>query len=118
MKQKKKVDIIPSQYYDSLMPRFNVTCSTHKPANQAFTCVREVLENDQELKKWDDQISFHFNEQLLTATAKGKFFQAELKIKVESSQSLIDIAVDLPFHLALAKGIIQKTLQKKLSEAL
>lgn len=100
------------------MPKFTVTCQSHNSSQEAFQRVRQILEEDQELKKLDAKIAYHFDPSSLKGTAKGQYFQAELKVDSHPPGSKVNIAVELPFHLALAKGMVQKTLQRKLDEAL
>jgi hypothetical protein len=45
-------------------------------------------------------------------------FSANLKVAENAGGATVQIEVDLPLTLALAKGMIQKTLEKKLDEAL
>jgi hypothetical protein len=41
-----------------------------------------------------------------------------MKVKEHQAGSQVEIIVDLPLHLALVKGMVEKTLKKKLEEAL
>jgi hypothetical protein len=45
-------------------------------------------------------------------------FKAKINVKEAGGGSNIQITVDLPLSLALMKGMVQKTLEKKLEEAL
>lgn len=77
-----------------------------------------MLANDPELRKLDRNYSCSFNAASMSGTATGSQFKADLRVKGLSSESEVEITVDLPFHLALAKGLVQKTLTKKLAEIL
>ncbi len=77
-----------------------------------------MLENDAELKKLDPKYVCDFNPSTLSGSAKGSQFKANMNIASAGEGSKIDIVVELPFHLALVKGLVQKTLEKKLDQAL
>ena len=88
------------------------------PANEVFEKVTKLLENDAELKKLDSSYSCEFDQSSLSGTAKGKLFKAKMNIQDQGDSSKVTIEVDLPITLALAKGLVQKTLQKKLDDSL
>lgn len=77
-----------------------------------------MLENDAELKKLDPKYVCDFNPSDLSGSAKGSQFKANMNIESAGAGSRVQIVVDLPFHLALVKGLVQKTLEKKLDQAL
>lgn len=77
-----------------------------------------MLETDKELRKLDPKYACTFNEASLSGSAKGSQFKADMKIKDLGDGAEVEIVVDLPFHLALAKGMVEKTLKKKIEEAL
>lgn len=81
-----------------------------------------MLDQDPQLRKLDPSYKCEFNEKDLTGQAQGKQFKALLKISPlkndPQSGSLIELTVELPFHLALVRGLVQKTLEEKLSHSL
>lgn len=100
------------------MPAIKITAETSLPPNECFTRVTKMFENDADLKKLDSKFVCRFDEKSLSGTAEGKLFKANMKILAAAQGSAVEIQVDLPFHLALVKGMVQKTLEKKLSSAL
>lgn len=100
------------------MPSVKVEKSTSLDANESFQRISQLLENDKELRKLDPKFKCDFNAQERSGSANGGMFKASLKVHETGSGSKVEIAIDLPFHLALAKGMIAKTLERKLSEAL
>lgn len=100
------------------MPKAVIKKRSQIAATEAYNRVKGLLANDKDLHKLDPSYKCHFNDSALTGTASGKMFKAEMTIKNEGGGSEVEIIVDLPFTLALAKGLVQKTLQKKLDESL
>lgn len=100
------------------MPKLKVTCQSNQTPDVAFANVRQFLETDKDLRKLDPNFKCEFNEVKKTGTANGSQFKAKMDVISSGSSSIVTIEVDLPFHLALAKGMVQKTLEKKLSGVL
>ncbi|MAE75143.1 MAG: hypothetical protein CL675_13705 [Bdellovibrionaceae bacterium] len=100
------------------MPKVNVASSTSMNAQDSYNKVKSLLENDADLKKLDPAYSCQFNDSSLSGTASGNLFKAQLKVKDAAGGSEVSIEVDLPMKLALVKGMVQKTLQKKLDNTL
>lgn len=101
------------------MPKFTVEKNSSLSTKETYDKVTALLTNDKELKKLDSAYKCDFDEASLSGTASGKFFKADMSIAPSDGEgSLVKITVDLPFTLALAKGLIEKTLKKKLDESL
>ncbi len=101
------------------MPTVKIAKTSELPASECFEKIKHLLETDKELRRLDPQYNCEFDSSQLTGTAKGSQFKASMKITEAPPQgSSVEILVDLPFHLALVKGLVQKTLDKKVSEAL
>jgi hypothetical protein len=77
-----------------------------------------MLEADKELHKLDPGYKCNFDTSSLTGSAKGKFFKATMEVTEKPEGAFVEILVDLPMTLTLAKGMVAKTLQKKLDECL
>ncbi len=77
-----------------------------------------MLSNDKDLRKLDSKYKCEFNDKDLTGVADGSMFKAKMNIQAAGAGSKVEITVDLPFHLALVKGMVESTLKKKLEEAL
>lgn len=100
------------------MPKLTVQKNSSAAPKDAFEKVSSMLNNADDLKKLDPAYKCEFNSSNLTGKASGKMFSADLKVAPSGDGSSVEIVVDLPLTLALAKGMIQKTLEKKLDEVL
>ena len=100
------------------MPKVKIQQSTNKSAQDAFGMISGLLEKDTDLRKLDPKYECNFDAASMSGSAKGSQFKADLKVTENSSGADVEIIVDLPFHLALAKGMVEKTLKKKLTEVL
>lgn len=89
-----------------------------KSPNDSFKLVSDLLSNDRDLRKLDSKYKCEFNPNDLTGTADGSMFKAKMNVQPAGEGSKVEIVVDLPFHLMMVKGMVEKTLQKKLEEAL
>jgi hypothetical protein len=98
------------------MPKVTVQKTITSSPKEAFTKVSDMLSKNEDLKKLDPSYQCEFDESTLTGQAKGKLFTASLTIAPAQTGSTVEITVDLPFTLSLAKGMVQKTLEKKLNE--
>jgi hypothetical protein len=100
------------------MPTVKLEKSTNHTPDEAFKKISNLLENDSELRKLDPKYVCEFNPSNHSGTAKGSQFKASMNITPSSKGSNVLVSVELPFHLALVKGLVSKTLDKKLDEAL
>ena len=89
----------------------------HSPAD-TFKRISDLLSNDKDLRKLDASYKAEFNAQNMSGTATGSMFKANMNVKEQAGGSKVEMVVDLPFHLALVKGMVEKTLAKKLDEIL
>ncbi|MGE0761710.1 MAG: hypothetical protein AB7N80_00385 [Bdellovibrionales bacterium] len=105
-------------YRGTPMPSVKVSAQTNLAPNECFNRVTQLLDKDSELRRLDPKYACQFDAQQMTGTAEGKQFKAKMKVKPNGTGSEVEIEVELPFHLALAKGLVQKTLEKKLTSAL
>jgi len=100
------------------MPKVQVNTESKFNPQETFEKVTKFLENDKDLKKLDPSYSCQFDAKALKGVAKGKLFSAHLEISPKATGSSVAITIDLPLALTLAKGMVQKTLQKKLDQSL
>lgn len=100
------------------MPSIKIEKQTKMTAADSFKRISDLLSNDKDLRKLDAKYKADFSPATLSGTAEGSMFKAKLNVSESSGGSTVAVTVDLPFHLALAKGMVEKTLQKKLEEAL
>ena len=85
---------------------------------ESFDKICSMLEADDDLRKLDSQYQCKFNADDLTGTAQGKQFKANLAVTESEAGATVEIIVDLPFHLALVKGVVEKTLKAKMNKVL
>ena len=100
------------------MPSIKVEKQTQFSAGDAFKRMTDLLNNDKDLRKLDSKYKCEFNPKDFSGTADGSMFKAKMKVNESKGGSKVEITVDLPLTLALVKGMVEKTLQKKLEEAL
>ncbi len=100
------------------MPTVKVAKSCALSAEDAFKKVTRFLESDPELRKLDKGYQCTFDAKALSGHAAGSQFKAKMQVQSASSGSNVEIQVDLPFHLGLFKGMVEKTLRAKLDETL
>lgn len=100
------------------MPTIKLEKSTNKAPQEAFSQIKNFLESDKELQKLDPKLQYNFDMNSLKADAKGSHFQAKLSVTENSGGSNVSFIVELPFHLALMKGMVEKTLSGKIDKAL
>jgi hypothetical protein len=100
------------------MPSVKIEKQSKLSPDDSFKRISDLLSNDKDLRKLDAKYKADFNAQTRSGTAEGSMFKAKMSVTPGSNGSTVNITVDLPFHLALAKGMVEKTLSKKLDEAL
>jgi hypothetical protein len=100
------------------MPSLKIAKETTLSAQDTFQRLTSLLENDRDLRKLDSKYQCQFDANTLSGRADGQHFKAQMKITSSGNGSRVELSVDLPFHLALVKGMVEKTLSKKLDEAL
>lgn len=100
------------------MPTVKIEKQTDLSPQECFNKVKTMLETDKELNKLDPGYKCDFDPGSLSGTAKGKQFTASMNISEAGGGSSVELNVELPFHLGLIKGLVQKTLQKKVDEIL
>jgi hypothetical protein len=100
------------------MPSVKVEKQTSLSPDDSFQRISDLLSNDKDLRKLDPKYKADFNKQNRSGTADGSMFKAKLNIREAGSGSKVEITVDLPLAMFAFKGMVEKTLQKKLEEAL
>lgn len=102
----------------SLMPAIKVSSQTNLAPEECFKKIAAFFESDADLRRLDAGYKCQFDAKSMTGTATGSQFKAKLAVKPDAAGSVVSVEVDLPFHLSLLKGMVQKTLEKKLSAVL
>lgn len=100
------------------MPSLKIAKETSLSANDSFQRITKLLETDKDLRKLDSKYQCEFDAQTLSGSANGQHFKAQMKVTAAGAGSHVEVSVELPFHLALVKGMVEKTLSKKLDEVL
>lgn len=100
------------------MPSVKIEKQCKLSADDSFKRISDLLSNDKDLRKLDASYKAAFNPATRSGSADGSMFKAKMNVTEAAGGSKVEIVVDLPFHLALAKGMVEKTLSKKLEEAL
>ncbi len=100
------------------MPSVKIEKQCNLSADDSFKRISDLLSNDKDLRKLDSKYKADFNPTTRSGSADGSMFKAKMNVKESAGGSKVEIVVDLPFHLALVKGMVEKTLTKKLEEAL
>lgn len=100
------------------MPKVKVESQTGLNQAEAYSRIKNLLQNDQDLQKMDSSCKFTFDDASQTGKAKGSKFSAEMKVAGAGAGSNVTIEVDLPLMLTPVKGMVQSTLEKKLQKAL
>jgi hypothetical protein len=100
------------------MPTIKVERTSSLKGSDSFKLLTQLLDQDKELRKLDPHYKCDFVTETLSGVAESKLFTAKLKVFEASGGSKVELTVDLPFHLALVKGMVQRTLEKKIDETL
>lgn len=100
------------------MPKFTVEHKCAHSTEQAFATVKNLLSNENEIKKFDAKAQVTFNDSARSCQIKGGQFKADLQVQAAGSGSQVSITVDLPLLLTPFKGKVQESLQKMLARHL
>ena len=100
------------------MPKVNVDINSKYSAKETFNKLKSVFGENSEIKKFDSQMNCSFNDDNLSACAKGGKFSADIKVNPQGEQCAVSIIVDVPLLLGAFKGQIKSTIEKKLSAML
>ena len=100
------------------MPKVNIDFSSPYNAQETFTKVKDLLENDQGLRKIDNSIQCDFDDSQMKGSAKGSKFKADMSVTASGDKSDVSIIIDLPMLLGAFKGQVKSTIERKLSAIL
>lgn len=100
------------------MPKIKVEKNSSLPAKDSYEKIKSFLSNDPDLKNLDSSYQCNFQDELMKGTAKGHKFNADLEVTSLGQESKVQIIVDLPLMLLPFKGLVENTLNKKLTKLL
>lgn len=100
------------------MPKFTIEHKTSHSAKDTYGKIKEFLNKDQEIRKFDSKLQCSFDDSQLSAQMNGSQFKANMKINEAQAGSNVVVTVDLPLMLTPFKGKVQETLQRKLEKYL
>lgn len=100
------------------MPKFTIDHQTSQNPDQAYQKIKEFLEQDQDIRRFDPKLQCSFNDGSKSANLKGSQFKADMAVSAAGEGSKVSVTVDLPLMLTPFKGKVQETLQKKLAKYL
>jgi hypothetical protein len=96
------------------MPKVNVDINSKLDAQATFTKIKSIFGENSEIKKFDATMTCTFDDQRLSAVAKGGKFSADIQVSPQGPQSQVTIVVEVPLLLGAFKGQIKSTIEKKL----
>ena len=100
------------------MPKFTITHDSSHNAEEAYAKIKEFLNNDQDIRRFDPKLQCSFEDGAKKAAMKGSQFKADMSVASSGAGSKVSVTVDLPLMLTPFKGKVQETLQKKLAKYL
>lgn len=100
------------------MPKVNIEYTSPLKAAETFAKVKDLLANDESIRKIDSNIKCDFNDAKMCGNVTGSKFKAQMSVKEAGDQSNVSIVVDLPILLSAFKGQVKATIEKKLTKIL
>lgn len=100
------------------MPKITVQKSVTTNAEEAFQKLKTFLATDPDLKRMDSSYQCQFQDDKMTGSAKGTKFQAQMSVKPEGGSTHVEILIEIPLMMAPFKGMVETTIQNKLSKIL
>lgn len=100
------------------MPKFTIDHESSHNAEEAYLKIKEFLNNDQDIRRFDPKLQCSFDDGARRAAMKGSQFKADMTVSDNGTGSKVSVLVDLPLMLTPFKGKVQETLQKKLAKYL
>lgn len=100
------------------MANINIEYNSNLPAEETYNKIRGLIEDNKDLKSIDKNYSFSFNDDDKSANAKGKGFEAQLKVDDQGESSKINFSIKVGLMLSPFKGVIEEKLKAKLEKVL
>ena len=103
----------------STMPKVNIDHNSPLSPDETFKKVKDMLENDPALKKFDGNLQCNFDDSCHSGDVKGSKFKASVNVEPQGSEgSKVEIVVDLPMLLGPFKGQVKSTIESRLKKVL
>jgi hypothetical protein len=99
------------------MPKISIEKTSKHSAAETFSKIKSFLSDDKDLRKLDSNYQCQFDEKTFSGTAKGRQFEAILKIS-EGAPTRVLLEINLPLLLSTFKSYVEKTLHHKLDSFL
>lgn len=100
------------------MAKINIEYNSQLSAEETYNKIRGLIEDNKDLKSIDKNYSFSFDEASKSASAKGKGFEADLKVSDNGDSSQIQFNIKVGMMLSPFKGVIEEKLKAKLEKVL
>lgn len=100
------------------MPKFTIEHQSKKERDLAYARIKEFLQGENDLRKYDSKMKCEFNDQTKTCTIKGSQFSAAVSMEAMGAETKVLVLVDLPLLLTPFKGKVTEMLTKTLSKHL
>jgi len=100
------------------MPKLNFELPAKQNADEAFGKIQTFLSSENHFTRLDPKLVTTFDQNNKQCHLKGSQFQAEIKVKQDDQKSVVHVAIDIPFALALFKGKIQQEIEKAFTKIL
>ncbi len=98
------------------MPKVKVNHVSSLSPQDCFNKIQKLFESDKDLRKLDGNFTCDFDEDNMCGNAKSKQFKANMQVHDHADGSEVELIIDLPLHLSLAKGMVKTMLTKKLDK--
>ena len=102
------------------MPKLKFDLPAPLDSATAYDRVKNLLSGDNDFKKLDPKVVCKFDDTKKCCSLAGSQFKADLQVSPQknSSGTVINIEVEIPFALMLFKGKIQEAIEKNLKKIL
>ena len=100
------------------MPKIEINYQSSHSVDETYSKVKTFLETDKSFESLDKDFKVDFNDSAKSGDASGSKFKANFSVKDSGSGADFTMIIDLPFKYALLKGVVQSTVEKKISKVL
>ncbi|MFK8137648.1 MAG: polyhydroxyalkanoic acid system family protein [Bdellovibrionales bacterium] len=100
------------------MAKIKFEYETEQASAETFNKIKDLIDNNKDLQQLDKNYTATYDEQNLSANAKGKQFEANLQVKEQGEGSVIHFEIKVGLMLSAFKGVIEEKMKKKLGKLL